>query len=250
MIEDKIIVKDVSKKFNLDIKDNSRALKKFVSLFSGSTKKKELLALNNINFNVKAGENLGIIGKNGSGKSTLLRVIAGIYNPSSGEVLANGDVIYLAGFHEGVNNNLTMRENIYLRGSVLGLSQKNIRKKFDEIVEFSGLKDFVDTKVFQFSKGMVLRLNFSISVHCIQHSKPEILLLDEIFGGVGDIDFEAKAIKKLEELISGGTTVILSSHDLSTIKKYCDRVILLDKGEIIKEGNPAEIIDFYKSGKS
>lgn len=243
-----IELNNVSKKFKIGCKEEKKTiLAKITSFFSGKEAKKDFWALREISFSAHSGENLGIIGKNGSGKSTLLRVIAGVYEPSSGEVKTKGNVFCLMGLGQGLNHKLTMRENIYLMGSIMGLSQKDIKGKFDEIVNFSDLENFLDTKVYQFSSGMVIRLNFSVMIHCLRHSKPDILLLDEIFGAGGDIDFEEKAIKKMEEFVMGGTTVVLASHNLDIIKKYCGRVIWLNKGEIVGIGAPKEIIFEYLS---
>ncbi len=217
-----------------------------VSFFSGKESKKDFWALKDISFSVNSGENIGIIGKNGSGKSTLLRVLAGVYKPSGGTIKTKGNVVCLMGLGQGLNYKLTMEENIYLMGAILGLSQRDVKKKIGEIVDFSGLKEFLNTKVYQFSSGMIIRLNFSVMIHCLYHSMPDILLLDEVFGSGGDIDFEEKAIKKMEELITGGTTVILATHDLNIVEKYCDRVMWLDGGKIIKIGQSSEVSGEYK----
>jgi ABC-type polysaccharide/polyol phosphate transport system ATPase subunit len=242
-----VIADNVSKKFKIGCCDqNKSALGRIVSLFSGRESKKDFHALEDISFSVAPGKNLGIIGRNGSGKSTLLRLIAGVYRPDKGSIKTEGNVVCLMGFGYGLNQKLTMRENIYLMGSIMGLSPKDIKKRFNEIVEFSGLPNFLDTKVYQFSSGMITRLNFSVTIHCVKHSNPDILLLDEVFGAGGDIDFETKALKKMEELVTGGTTVILSTHDLNVVEKYCDMAMWLDKGKIIKTGNPSDIVREYK----
>lgn len=134
-------------------------------------------------------------------------------------------------------------------GSVMGLSQGDIKKRFNEIVEFSGLRDFVDMKVYQFSTGMLSRLNFSIIIHCVKHQNPDILLLDEVLSAGGDIEFQEKATEKMEELIKGGATVILVSHSLDIINKYCDRAILLDKGKVVSSGIPTDVTNFYAGVK-
>ena len=138
-----------------------------------------------------------------------------------------------------------MRNNIYLIGSIMGLSRKEVKKRFQEIVSFAELEDFVDTKVYQFSYGMLNRLCFSTTIHFLKHKNPDILLLDEVFGSGGDLSFQNKAIAKIEEFIKGGAAVILVSHNLHLIKKYCSRVILLENGKIKKEGYPNETIDEY-----
>jgi len=127
----------------------------------------------------------------------------------------------------------------------MGLSQKDIGSKVDEIIDFAGLRDFMDMKVYKFSSGMVARLNFSIGIHCLKHHNPDILLLDEVFGAGGDIDFQTKAAEKMEEFIKGGATVILVSHGLELVKRYCSRVIFLNKGEVIDTGDPEKIIESY-----
>ena len=218
-------------------------------MVSGKSEKKDIEVFENISFDVYAGEVLGIIGKNGCGKSTLLRLIAGVYESDSGEIKTNGRVVYLTGMSQGSSPKLTMRENIYLMGSVMGLSQGDIKKRFNEIVEFSGLRDFVDMKVYQFSTGMLSRLNFSIIIHCVKHQNPDILLLDEVLSAGGDIEFQEKATEKMEELIKGGATVILVSHSLDIINKYCDRAILLDKGKVVSSGIPTDVTNFYAGVK-
>jgi len=243
----RIRVDKISKKFNMDLKKQN--LLERVLLFidkKQSQPQKELKVFENVSFEIGEGEIVGLIGKNGSGKSTLLKIIAKIYNPDSGNVYTNGNLIYLNGLRSGLMPKLTMRENIFLMGSIMGLSQEDIRKKFDEIVDFSGLKEFVENKVCHFSSGMVMRLNFSATMHCLEHKNPDILLLDEVFGSGGDIDFQKKSLAKMEELIKGGATVILASHSMSLIKKYCDKSILLERGKITKQGPSNEVVSFYE----
>lgn len=241
----RIQVKDVFKTFHADIRKNGGALASLVNFLSVKPQKKDIPVLKNASFDVYSGEIMGIIGDNGSGKSTLLRLIAGVYQLDQGKIKTNGRVVYLTGLNQGSIPRLTMRENIFLMGSVAGLSQKDIQRKFNEIVEFSGLGEFVDMKVYQFSTGMVSRLNFSVIIHCIKHQKPEILLIDEVLSAGGDIDFQEKAIKKMEELIQCGAAVIIVSHDLNTIKKYCDKVIWLGKEKVLRIGHPSEVVQDY-----
>jgi ABC-type polysaccharide/polyol phosphate transport system ATPase subunit len=243
--EMRVLVRNISKRFFIGMKSDS-ILAKVLSFFSGKETKKKIQVLDDVSFEVRAGKNLGIIGKNGSGKSTLLRIMAGIYVPDKGTVKTNGDVVYLTSFGQGLKQKLTMRENIYLIGSIMGLSQTDIRDKFKDIVDFSGLENFVDTKVYQFSSGMVSRLNYSIVINCLKHKKPDILLLDEVFSGGGDTEFKEKALRKMEELIKGGATVILVSHIPKIIRKYCDEAIWLDKGKIIKKSKPGDVVKAYK----
>lgn len=241
----RIEIKNVSKKFRADFRKSDTALSRFVGVTSGRTEKKEISVLDDISFDVSAGEVLGIIGKNGSGKSTLLRLIAEVYQPDLGEIKTNGKVVYLTGLNQGSMPKLTMYENIYLMGAVMGLSQKDIDDRFNDIVDFSGLKDFVDMRVFQFSTGMMARLNFSIVVHCVEHQNPDILLLDEILSSGGDADFQTKATQKMEELIKKGAAVVLVSHNEEVLNKNCQKVIWLDNGKIKETGNPKDVFEKY-----
>ncbi|MDD4804174.1 MAG: ABC transporter ATP-binding protein [Candidatus Pacebacteria bacterium] len=243
--EKRIEVKNVSKKFSADFRKREGALFNVINSLSGRSLKKEIEILKDISFDLYSGEILGVIGKNGSGKSTLLRLIAGVYEADSGKIETNGKILYLTGFGQGSAPKLTMRENIYLMGSVMGLGQRDIKKRFNEIIEFSGLKDFVDMKVYQFSTGMISRLNFSVIIHCLKHQNPEILLLDEVLSAGGDFEFQEKATNKMEELIKGGASVILVSHDLNTIKKYCNKTLFLDNGKIVETGDSESVIKTY-----
>lgn len=241
----RIEVENVSKKFRADFRKSDTALSRFVGIISGRTEKKDISVLQNISFSVSAGEVLGVIGKNGSGKSTLLRLIAEVYKPDSGKIKTKGKVVYLTGLNQGSMPKLTMRENIYLMGSVMGLSQKNIRERFNEIVEFSGLKEFVDMKVYQFSTGMLARLNFATVIHCVKHQNPDILLLDEVLSSGGDAKFQEQATQKMEELIKGGAAVILVSHNEETLIKNCEKIIWLDGGSIVSTGTPKDVFEKY-----
>lgn len=246
MEKKRIKVNNLYKKFDLDFKRNEGFLYKIISFIKKEKVKKEIEVIKSVSFETYSGENVGIIGRNGSGKSTLLRLIAGIYQPDSGSIETIGKVVYLNGLGQGLKDRLTMRENIFLIGSIMGLSQKNIKRKFNEIVEFSGLKDFLDMKVSQFSSGMVIRLTFSITIFCIEHNSPDVILLDEVFGSGGDIEFQNKATNKMEELINGGATVIIVSHSMDIIKKYCSRVLYLEHGEILNSGPVEKIIKEYE----
>jgi ABC-2 type transport system ATP-binding protein len=241
----RIKLENISKKFDKNNKNKS-ALAKLLDALKRNKNKKEIQVLKNISLEAKAGENIGIIGKNGSGKSTLLRIIAKIYLSDKGTLETNGQLIYLTGFGHGLKPKLTMKENIFLSGSILGLSQEAIKERFNEIVEFSELEEYLDTKLFKFSSGMQTRLASAIGMHCITHKNPDILLIDEVMGGGADKNFKEKSLKKMEELLKGGATVILVSHELEAIKKYCDKVIWLEKGEIKIQGNPEEITTAYK----
>ena len=237
----RIILDNVTKEFKIGFKKNQGTLARFASLFSGREPKKILKALQGVSLAVNSGEIVGLVGKNGSGKSTLLRIIAGIYPNYNGAKKVNGHIVSLIELGRGLIERLTMKDNIFLAGSLFGLSQREIRKRFHSIVEFAGLEDFVHTKLYQFSRGMLERLSFSIAIH----ANPEILLLDEVFA-VGDEDFRAKSANKIKELAKNGAGIILVSHELWLIEKYCDKVVWLKKGKIVKEGNTKEIIKEYK----
>lgn len=247
--KNKIEVKNISKAFSVGSLGSDLALSHLTSirsLLKGSWHKNKFQVLDDVSFNVENGEILGIIGKNGSGKSTLLRIIAGVYRADSGSVIHHGEVFFLTSMGLGLMEKLTMKDNIYLVGSVMGLKIKKIKNIFNEITDFSELQNFVNLKIRLFSTGMIGRLGFSVSVFCMKNKKSEILLLDEVFGSGADFEFEKKAIGKMEELMHGGTTVVMVSHDLDIMQKYCNRIIWLDAGKIKAVGTPAEIIEKYK----
>lgn len=245
----KIEVINISKNFNIGYRRSDSALAQFLSYFSTRESKKSIKVLDNVSFQVSAGENVGLIGGNGSGKSTLLRIIASIYQTDSGSIKVAPNVIYMNGFDFGLKPKLTMRENIFLTGAIMGLGVSEIKKRLPEIVSFSGLEEFVDTKIYQFSCGMLNRLCFSTITHCLQQKVPDLILLDEVFSAGGDASFQDKAISKMEEFLHSGSAVILVSHELELIRKYCHRAILLEKGKIKISGETSEVISTYLSGK-
>ncbi len=239
-----IHVKNVSMKFNLGIDKGYSIKLLFISLFNKKYKRKKeyFSALNNISFDIKPGEVIGLIGSNGAGKSTLLKVVSGVMKPTTGKVIVNGAISPMIELGAGFDQELTARENIYLNGAVLGYSKKFINEKFNEIVEFSELKDFLDVPVKNFSSGMTAKLAFSIATVV----NPEILIVDEILS-VGDIKFQEKSKNKMMEMINGGTTVLYVSHSLESIMELCNRVIWLDHGEIVKIGDAKKICkEYYK----
>lgn len=245
----RIELANASKKFLRDRKNKS-ALERFKKFFVRNRDwEREFWVLDDINFIVHEGENLGIIGKNGSGKSTLLRVIAGIYMLDKGSVKTEGELVYLTGFGYGLENKLTMRENIFLSGSIMGLSQEAIRERFNEIIEFSGLSEYLDTKLFKFSSGMRIRLANSIGLYCVAHKNPDILLVDEVVGGGADKEYQQKSLEKMETLLRSGASVVLVSHSLDAIKKYCDRVVWIDNGKIVMHGSPEIVVEGYSKKK-
>lgn len=238
-----INVKNVSMKFNLGIEKGFSIKQGFVDMFNKEKrhkKKEEFWALRDVNFQVKKGEVIGFIGSNGAGKSTLLKIVAGVMKPTKGRVDSYGNICPMIELGTGFDPQLTARENIYLNGAVMGYTKELIDSKFNEIVEFSELKDFLDVPVQNFSSGMVARLAFSIATIV----EPEILIVDEILS-VGDIAFQAKSERKMLSMINGGTTVLFVSHSIEQIKKMCDKVVWLDHGKMIKMGGK-EICDEYK----
>ena len=238
-----INVINVSMRFNLGIEKGFSIKQGFVDMFNKEKKhkkKEEFWALRDVNFQVKKGEVIGFIGSNGAGKSTLLKIVAGDMKPTKGRVDSYGNICPMIELGAGFDPQLTARENIYLNGAVMGYTKELIDSKFNEIVEFSELKDFLDVPVQNFSSGMVARLAFSIATIV----EPEILIVDEILS-VGDIAFQAKSERKMLSMINGGTTVLFVSHSIEQIKKMCDKVVWLDHGKMIKMGGK-EICDEYK----
>jgi len=211
------------------------------SLFS-NTKQKEFWALKNINFEIKKGERIGIIGPNGSGKTTLLKILTGITYPTRGEININGRVAALLEIGAGFHPDLTGKENIFLSGSILGMNTSEINKNYKKIVDFSGVKKFLDTPVKYYSSGMFLRLAFSVSIYL----EWDILLLDEVLG-VGDYEFQERSLAKIDEIVNLGKTIVLVSHDLNSIIRICTKTILLINGKIRKIGENKAVINFYQN---
>lgn len=240
----KIEVVNISKTVRGDLIRGQGMLFRILSIFNKKRDKREVLK--DISFTANTGEIIGIIGRNGSGKSTLLRIIADIYVPTNGKIHTSGQITYITSLGLGLVPRLTTKENIFLTGSIMEMSQKEIQKILPEIMEFSGLGEYINSKILHFSTGMIARLSFSVTFFCLKHKNSDILLLDEVFGSGADIDFEQKAINKMEELIQSGVTVIMVSHNLDIMQKYCDKIIWLDKGKMRATGKPAEIIELYK----
>jgi lipopolysaccharide transport system ATP-binding protein len=200
-------------------------------------------ALRDVSFDVRHGEVLGIIGRNGAGKSTLLKVLSRITHPTSGRVEAYGRVGSLLEVGTGFHPELTGRDNIYLNGSILGMRKAEVDRKFDEIVDFSGVEMFLDTPVKRYSSGMYVRLAFAVAAHL----EPEILIVDEVLA-VGDVDFQKRCLRKMEGVARGGRTVLLVSHNMSTVQAFCTRAILLRDGAIVATGAPADTVSVYLRG--
>lgn len=237
-----IKIKNVSMKFNLGIEKEFSIKQAFINLFTRKNKRKKetFWALKDVSFNVGKGEVVGLIGSNGAGKSTLLKVVSGVMKPTNGKVEVKGVISPMIELGAGFDGNLTARENIYLNGAILGYSKKFIDSKFDEIVEFSELKDFLEVPVKNFSSGMTAKLAFSIATVV----NPEILIVDEILS-VGDLKFQEKSKHKMMEMIKGGTTVLYVSHSLESIKALCTKVVWLEHGKVIKMGETKKICDEY-----
>lgn len=242
--ETMIKVNNVSMKFNLGIEKGFSLKQFFIDMFNPKKRKKKVnndfWALTDVDFEVKKGEVVGFVGSNGAGKSTLLKVVAGVMKPTKGKVDIYGNICPMIELGAGFDPDLTARENIYLNGAVLGYSKKFLDEKFDEIVEFSELKAFLDVPIRNFSSGMVARLAFSIATVV----DPEILIVDEILS-VGDINFQQKSENKMKSMIGGGTTVLYVSHSLESIRKLCDKVVWLEKGKIQMIGDAKEVCEAY-----
>ena len=202
---------------------------------------REFWALREVSFQVRRNEVLGIIGNNGAGKSTVLKLLSSITMPSSGEITINGRLSALIEMGSGFHPELTGRENIYLSGSILGMRRREIARNLDSIIDFAGVSQFIDTPVKRYSSGMYVRLGFSIAAHL----HPDILLLDEVLA-VGDTAFQGKCLRRIAELKDNGTTIVFISHDMTSVERLCDRVLLLDHGRIISEGGPANVIEQYR----
>ena len=199
-----------------------------------------LWAVKNVSFEVKKGEVLGIIGKNGAGKSTLLMILCRITDPTKGRARVRGRISSLLEVGTGFHQELTGRENVYLNGTILGMTRAEVKQKFDEIVNFSGVEKFIDTPVKRYSSGMKVRLAFSVAAHL----EPEILIIDEVLA-VGDADFQKKCLNKMENVGQQGRTVIFVSHNLPAVCRLCNRVILLDKGSCVEDGPPTQVVSKY-----
>jgi len=229
---------EVSKRFQLQ---EGRTLREFVpALLRGRGWSPPFYALRDVTFSVARGETLGIIGRNGSGKSTILKLIAGVTAPSEGEIGVYGRVSPLIELGAGFHPDLTGRENVFLNASILGMSRKEVSARFDEIISFAELWDFVDTPVKRYSSGMYIRLGFSVAVH----SDPEILLIDEVLA-VGDAGFQEKCLAKMREFQSQGVTIVLVTHSMGLVQDFCERAILLSAGRLLADGAPAEVVQSY-----
>ncbi len=238
-MENAITVKDVTKIYKLYDKPIDR-LKEALNPFHKEYHKK-FYALNNLSFEVKKGETVGIIGTNGSGKSTILKIITGVLTPTTGEVEVNGVISALLELGAGFNMDYTGIENIYMNGTMMGFSKKEMDAKLQEILDFADIGDFVYQPVKTYSSGMFVRLAFALAINV----EPEILIVDEALS-VGDVFFQSKCYRRMEEIRQKGTTILMVTHDMGSIIKYCDKVVLLNKGNFVAEGAPGHMVDLYK----
>lgn len=237
-----IQVNQVSMSFRMD-KNKTTSLKEWmVTHLLGKQQYEEFYALSNVSFDVQRGEIVGIIGRNGAGKSTLLKVISGIYKPTKGTVVTAGRVAPMLELGSGFDSELSGHDNIFLNGAILGFSEEFLKSKYDDIVEFSELGEFIHMPIKTYSSGMMMRLAFSVATII----EPEILIVDEILA-VGDASFQAKSKARMLNLMGSGTTVLFVSHDLGQIRDMCDRVIWLDHGTILDVGPAEKVCNAYAS---
>ena len=236
-----IVVDNVSMKFNLSKEKVDNLKDYFIKMIRNELQFNEFWALKNVNFEVAKGDRVGILGLNGAGKSTLLKVIAGVFKPSEGKIIKNGRLVPLLELGAGFESQYTGRENIYLYGAMLGYSKSFIEEKFDEIVEFSELKDFIDVPIKNYSSGMKARLGFSIATLV----SPDILILDEVLS-VGDAKFRKKSEKKVLSMFDKGVTVLFVSHSLAQVQRLCNKAMILEKGKLIAYGDIDTISEQYQ----
>lgn len=236
-----IFVENVTMDYRIQ-QENIKSMKEYlVNAIRGRITYREFRALDEVNLHIQPGEVCGIVGRNGAGKSTLLKVIAGVLTPTKGHVHINGNIAPMLELGAGFDPDLTARENIFLNGAILGYSKDFLEKKFEDIVAFSELEEFIEQPVRTFSSGMMMRLAFSIATLV----EPEVLIVDEILS-VGDGHFQKKSEARMRELMSGGTTVLMVSHALKQIRDLCSRVIWLDHGKVIMDGKTQEVCDAYE----
>lgn len=233
-------VDHVTIRFNLSSQKVDNLKEYFIKLIKRELMFQEFLAVNDVSFQVCAGEAWGLIGTNGSGKSTMLKAISGIIKPYKGSITVNGSVAPLIELGAGFDQEMTARENIFLNGCVLGHTEKFMREHFEEIVDFAELHDFLDSPLKNFSSGMKARLGFSIATMV----KPDILIVDEILA-VGDYKFQQKCMKRMKTLLEGGTTLLFVSHNIEEVKRICDHAVWIDKGVARMIGGAGEVCDAY-----
>lgn len=240
MSDNIIEVSDVTMRFRLN-SDRILSLKEFVTTaIRGRLHYEEFTALNHVSFDIKQGETLGLVGRNGAGKSTLLKAISGIIKPTEGHIVCNGNVVPMLELGSGFDMELTGQENVFLNGAILGYSEEFLKSKYDEIAAFSELGRFLEIPIRNYSSGMLARLAFSVATVV----NPEILIVDEILA-VGDAPFQEKSYQRMKEMMGGGTTVLLVSHNIAQIREMCTRVVWLDHGTVKMIGDANEVCDAY-----
>lgn len=240
--ENIISVENVGKKFRL-YRSGTRTVKSAVlDLVAFRGRRRDFWALKDVTFSVRKGETLGIIGANGAGKSTLLSLIAGTKVPTEGAIRTQGSISCLLELGAGFHPDLTGRENIFLAGAIMGLSRRQMRERFDAIVAFAEMAEFIDQPVKHYSSGMYVRLGFAVAVEV----DPDIMLIDEVIA-VGDVSFQRKCLKKMAEFRKAGKTMLIISHDLSAIRAISDRILILNEGKVIGLGNPEQMVESYQS---
>ncbi len=237
-----VIAQNVSMHFNMASERLESLKEYFIKLIKRQLFFKDFIAVNDVSFKIKKGEVFGIVGTNGSGKSTTLKMISGILKPTSGKITINGNIAPLIELGAGFDGELTARENIYLNGAVLGYSKKYIDEHFDQIVDFAELRDFLDMPIKNYSSGMVARIAFAIATVIT----PDILIVDEILS-VGDFLFQEKCERRINELMAGGTTIVIVSHSIAQIERLCDRVMWIEKGNLKMLGETSEVCEAYKN---
>lgn len=240
MSEKMIEVCDVTMRFRMN-NDRIMSLKEFVTTaIRGKLDYNEFTSLSHVSFSVRRGETIGLVGRNGAGKSTMLKIISGILKPTEGNVITRGNIVPMLELGSGFDFELTGRENIFLSGAILGYSEEFLKEKYDEILNFSELGQFIEMPIRNYSSGMLARLAFSVAamVH------PDILIVDEILS-VGDASFQVKSRRRMLELMGSGTTVLFVSHDLQQIREMCNRVIWLEQGKIKMLGKTEAVCDAY-----
>lgn len=240
MSENAVEIKNVSMMFNKSSERIDNIKEYIVRLAKRNIMFEEFWALKDVSFNIKKGEAIGIVGLNGSGKSTLLKIIAQVMKPTKGSVTINGSIAPLIELGAGFDMDLSARENIFLNGAVLGYSRAEMKKKFEDIMDFAELWDFVDVAVKNYSSGMIARLGFAIAT---AHT-PDILIVDEILG-VGDYKFQEKCEKRMNEIISHGATIIFVSHSIKQVRELCTRAVWIEKGNMVMIGDVEEVCDKY-----
>ena len=243
MDRDTIIKVDhVSMQFNLSSEKVDSIKEYFIKRLKNNLKYDEFWALRDINFEVKRGESVALIGLNGCGKSTLLKVIAGVLKPTNGKVTVAGSIAPMIELGAGFDMDLTARENVYLNGAILGYRREQMDEYYDDLVEFSELKEFMDVPIKNFSSGMLARLAFSIATI----GKPDILIVDEVLS-VGDFRFQEKCQKRIQEMLDKGTTLLFVSHSIDQVEELCNKVVWLEKGNVRMFGDCKEIAEIYRT---